>query len=183
MEDSELITFAKQGDKRAFDKLVRRHYNKVSSLVGRYVKDQQEALDVTQDTFLKAYKGLESFKEESAFYTWIYTIATNTAKNHLTAKSRRIQCDSGDLSELLDESPLGGVETPENMLQAEELRLSFEKVLDKLPDLLGKALSLRELDGKSYQEIAIIMNCPVGTVRSRISRARETLHNEILNNK
>lgn len=182
MEDSELVALAKQGDKLAFDKLMRKHYNKVSSLVNRYVKDKTEALDVTQDSFLKAYRGINSFKEDSSFYTWLYRIASNTAKNHLTYKSRRVQCSSVDSEDFYDESILSGVETPENLLQTEQLKESIEKAVEGLPEALREALTLREVNGLSYQEIAEKMSCPVGTIRSRISRAREVLANQFKSN-
>lgn len=176
--DAELVERVKQGDKTAFDILVKKYQNKVISLVGRYVKDPMIAQDVSQEAFIKAYKAIGNFRGDSAFYTWIYRIAINTAKNYLVAQSRRVpvqgvdaseaeQYDGGDL--LRDQT------TPLDLIATEEIRKVVFDTIENLPDDLRIAITLREIEGMSYEEISAAMDCPIGTVRSRIFRARETV--------
>jgi RNA polymerase sigma-70 factor (ECF subfamily) len=176
--DAELVKRVQDGDKKAFDLLVRKYQNRVISLVGRYVKNQATAEDVAQEAFIKAYRGLAGFRGESAFYTWLYRIAINTAKNHLVAQNRRVpdvEVDIQDaeqygISELLQEQA-----TPEQLLYTDEIRKQVFETIENLPEDLRTAISLRELEGLSYEEIAQAMECPIGTVRSRIFRAREAI--------
>lgn len=180
--DQILVERVQAGDKAAFDLLVKRYQHKVIGLIGRYVQDQAEALDVAQETFIKAYKALESFRGESAFYTWLYRIATNTAKNHLVTRSRRPPGTDVDIDDVLQaesESELREIETPENNLYRDELFSVMASTLEALPEELRVALTLRELEGMSYEEIAEVMDCPIGTVRSRIFRARDAIDKEL----
>jgi RNA polymerase sigma-70 factor, ECF subfamily len=181
-EDQRLVERVQGGDKRAFDVLVLKYQHKIVKLVMRYVRDQSEALDVTQEAFIKAYRALPKFRGDSAFYTWLYRIAINSAKNHIVAKKRRPMEYDLDLQES------GGYEThaqlrdndsPERVAQREELRESLQTAIDTLPEELRVAIILREIDGMSYEEIAAAMDCPVGTVRSRIFRARDALDKAI----
>ncbi len=176
--DKELVQRAKQGDKRAFDLLVLKHQHKVQKLVSRYVRDPSEALDVTQEVFIKAYRGLKNFRGESAFYTWIYRIAVNTAKNHLQSRSRRTPdytVEAEEAEQFGGESALKEYGTPEHEMLSEEINRTVKASIDELPDDLRTAITLRELEGLSYEEIAQVMDCPIGTVRSRIFRAREAI--------
>lgn len=180
--DQILVERVQAGDKAAFDLLVKRYQHKVIGLIGRYVQDQAEALDVAQETFIKAYKALESFRGESAFYTWLYRIATNTAKNHLVTRSRRPPGTDVDIDDVLQaesESELREIETPENNLYRDELFSVMASTLEALPEELRVALTLRELEGMTYEEIAEVMDCPIGTVRSRIFRARDAIDKEL----
>jgi len=180
--DKILVERVQAGDKGAFDLLVKRYQHKVIGLIGRYVQDQAEALDVAQETFIKAYKALDSFRGESAFYTWLYRIATNTAKNYLVTRSRRPPGTDVDIDDVLQaesESELREIETPENNLYRDELFSVMASALEALPEELRVALTLRELEGMSYEEIAEVMDCPIGTVRSRIFRAREAIDKEL----
>jgi len=180
--DQILVERVQAGDKGAFDLLVKRYQHKVIGLIGRYVQDQAEALDVAQETFIKAYKALDSFRGESAFYTWLYRIATNTAKNYLVTRSRRPPGTDVDIDDVLQaesESELREIETPENNLYRDELFSVMASALEALPEELRVALTLRELEGMSYEEIAEVMDCPIGTVRSRIFRAREAIDKEL----
>ena len=180
--DQILVERVQAGDKGAFDLLVKRYQHKVIGLIGRYVQDQAEALDVAQETFIKAYKALDSFRGESAFYTWLYRIATNTAKNHLVTRSRRPPGTDVDIDDVLQaesESELREIETPENNLYRDELFSVMASTLEALPEELRVALTLRELEGMSYEEIAEVMDCPIGTVRSRIFRARDAIDKEL----
>lgn len=180
--DKILVERVQAGDKGAFDLLVKRYQHKVIGLIGRYVQDQAEALDVAQETFIKAYKALDSFRGESAFYTWLYRIATNTAKNYLVTRSRRPPGTDVDIDDVLQaesESELREIETPENNLYRDELFSVMASTLEALPEELRVALTLRELEGMSYEEIAEVMDCPIGTVRSRIFRAREAIDKEL----
>lgn len=180
--DEELVRRVQRGDKKAFDLLVLKYQHKIIQLISRYIRDQHEALDVAQDTFIKAYRALPTFRGESAFYTWIYRIAINTAKNHIATRSRRPSDDDIDIETAEQfESAVGlrDQETPEGLLLSEELAHVIQLALNELPDELRTAVSLRELDGLSYDEIAEVMNCPVGTVRSRIFRAREAIDKKL----
>ncbi|MEW5756943.1 MAG: RNA polymerase sigma factor RpoE [Pseudomonadota bacterium] len=180
--DRELVERVQKGDKKAFDLLVVKYQYKIIKLVSRYIHEPSEAQDVAQDAFIKAYRALPSFRGESAFYTWLYRIATNTAKNHLVAQQRR-QTDVviDDEEALQRESKIGldDIETPDNVLIRDEVERTVFEAIESLPDDLKTAISLRELDGLSYEEIAEAMDCPVGTVRSRIFRARETISNKL----
>lgn len=176
--DSELVRRVKSGDKKAFDLLVIKYQHKIVQLVNRYIRDPHEAQDVAQDTFIKAYRALANFRGDSAFYTWIYRIAINTAKNHIASRARRPSDDDIDVDsaeQFEGAASLKDVETPEGIVLTEELAKVIQLALDELPDELREAITLREFDGLSYEEIATTMNCPVGTVRSRIFRAREAI--------
>jgi RNA polymerase sigma-70 factor (ECF subfamily) len=176
--DQALVERAKAGERRAFDLLVLKYQQKVSALVGRYIRDSAEVMDVTQDAFLKAYRALPGFRGESAFYTWIYRIAINTVKNHLVAQGRRPPGDDVD-AEMAEQMDLGSrlrdSATPERELLSDEIAETVQAALAALPEDLRVAIVLREIEGMSYEEIATTMECPIGTVRSRIFRAREAI--------
>lgn len=176
--DQDLVRRAQAGDRRAFDLLVLKYQQKVASLIGRYVRDPVEVLDVTQDAFLKAYRALGGFRGESAFYTWLYRIAVNTVKNHLVSQGRRPPGDDVD-ADVAEQMDLGARlrenATPEGHLLSDEIARTVQQALDALPEDLRTAIVLRELEGMSYEEIANAMDCPIGTVRSRIFRAREAI--------
>lgn len=180
--DQQLVERAQQGDTRAFDLLVRKYQHKITGLIGRYVHDHAEVQDVSQEAFIKAYRALGKFRAESAFYTWMYRIAINTAKNYLVAKGRRppgSDLDIGD-AEVVDQSGrLSDIETPEAAMARDQLETAVFEAIEQLPEDLRTAITLRELDGLSYEDIAAIMQCPVGTVRSRIFRAREAVDKHI----
>jgi RNA polymerase sigma-70 factor (ECF subfamily) len=176
--DKQLVARVQAGDSRAFDLLVLKYQHKIMSLISRYVHDADEVQDVAQEAFIKAYRALPKFRGESAFYTWLYRIAINTAKNHLVARSRRPVASDVELEDaqyLESASSLRDQETPESSLFGDELRDIVNDALAELPDDLRTAVTLREFDGLSYEEIAAVMECPVGTVRSRIFRAREAI--------
>ena len=176
--DQILVERVQQGDKTAFDVLVVRYQHKVIKLIMRYVRDQAEALDVAQEAFLKAYRALPRFRGDSAFYTWLYRISINTAKNHLVAARRRpldYDLDLQDPDQYEMHGRLKTVDTPEGNLLSEEIRETVNRAIEGLPEDLRTAIMLRELEGMSYEEIATAMECPVGTVRSRIFRAREAI--------
>jgi len=180
--DQQLVERVKKGDKRAFDLLVGKYQHKVMSIISRFVNDSDEVKDVAQEAFIKAYRALPKFRGESAFYTWIYRIAVNTAKNHLVAKGRRppgSDVDACDAEFYAGGTALHEMATPENQMMKEELEAVVFKALSDLPDDLRTAVTLREFDGLSYEEIAGVMDCPVGTVRSRIFRGREAIDNRI----
>jgi len=180
--DQKLVARVQRGDKSAFDLLVRKYQHKVLKLVGRYVRDRSEAEDVAQEAFLRAYRALRGFRGDSAFYTWLYRIAVNTAKNHLESQGRRLPSlnlepeggESLDVAERLREQA-----TPERHLLSDEIAATVQRVLEGLPDDLRTAITLREVEGLSYEEIAELMDCPIGTVRSRIFRAREAIDQEL----
>jgi RNA polymerase sigma-70 factor, ECF subfamily len=181
--DGQLVKRVQAGDKGAYDLLVKKYQHKIIGLIGRYVYDHHEALDVAQEAFIKAYRALPKFRGDSAFYTWLYRIAINTAKNHLVAKGRRppdVDVAVEDAHYFGGDSELKDIESPENNLYRDELETIVKRVLDKLPEDLRVALTLREFDGLSYEDIANVMDCPVGTVRSRIFRAREAIDKEIV---
>ena len=180
--DQLLVERVQAGDKRAFDLLVKKYQHKIIGLISRYVYDHHESKDVAQETFIKAYRALPNFRGDSAFYTWLYRIAINTAKNHLVSRGRRppdTDVDVEDAQYFESDSDLRDIENPENALYRDELQRVINQVLEKLPEDLRVALTLREFEGLSYEEIANVMDCPVGTVRSRIFRAREAIDNEI----
>jgi RNA polymerase sigma-70 factor (ECF subfamily) len=176
--DWQLVERVQRGEKKAFDLLVLKYQGKVASLISRYVSDRHEVLDVTQESFIKAYRALNSFRGESAFYTWLYRISINTAKNYLVAKGRRppgVDIDVQDAEHFVGENGLKDIQSPERNLFRTELEVALNKAITELPEDLRVALTLREFDGLSYDEIAQVMSCPVGTVRSRIFRARDAI--------
>lgn len=179
--DLALVRRAKRGDYRAFDLLVLKYQSRLVSIAFKYVKEIQLAEDISQEAFIKAYKAIDSFREESAFYTWLYRITANTAKNYLVYKGRRRESSISELSTLENEEQLVIVshDSPDEILLAQELRNTLFNALSSLPEDTRTALSLREFEGLNYEEIAKIMNCPVGTVRSRIFRGREALEDLI----
>jgi len=176
--DQTLVERVQQGDKSAFDILVRKYQHKVVKLVSRYVKDNQEVYDVAQEAFIKAYRALPNFRGDSAFYTWMYRIAINTAKNYLVAQGRRlpnVDIEAQDAEQFEGDSALKEYATPESLLRRDEIQNTVLRTIENLPDDLRTAIMLREIEGLSYEEIAEAMDCPVGTVRSRIFRAREAI--------
>ncbi len=180
--DKELVRRIKKGDKQAFDLLFSRYQHKILNLVSRYLRDQQDVEDVTQEAFIKAFRALPRFRGESAFYTWLYRIAINTAKNHLVARSRRppgVDVDVDDAEFMDGTDVLRDSESPEAALSRDQLAKVINATLSELPDDLRSAVTLREFDGLTYEQIAEIMDCPVGTVRSRIFRAREAIDQRI----
>lgn len=180
--DTKLVKRVQKGDKGAFDMLVLKYQHKIVNLVMRYVRDPEQALDIAQDAFIKAYRALPRFRGDSAFYTWLYRIAVNTAKNHLAAQRRRpidIELDLQDPEQYDLHAKLKETDTPEGVTISEELRKTVEKAIQLLPEDLRTAIVLRELDGMSYEEIAQTMECPVGTVRSRIFRARDAISKKV----
>lgn len=181
LTDQMLVEKIQNGDQKAFNLLVIRYQHKVASLISRYVP-QGDVPDVSQEAFIKAYRAIGSFRGDSAFYTWLYRIAVNTAKNYLVAQGRRPPSNDLDASDVENfESPnaLKEISNPENLMLSEELRRVVFHTIESLPEDLRVAITLRELDGLSYEEIAVIMDCPVGTVRSRIFRAREAIDNKV----
>jgi RNA polymerase sigma-70 factor (ECF subfamily) len=180
--DLELVRRVQSGDKKAFDVLVLKYQQKVISLVTRYVHDRHLAMDVAQEAFIKAYRGLKNFRGDSAFYTWMYRIAINTAKNHLVSQSRRLPANDIDAQEAEQyggESALKEYASPEHESLRDEMRMTIIRAINKLPTDLRTAITLREIEGMSYEEIAVAMECPIGTVRSRIFRARESVDKEL----
>lgn len=176
--DQLLVERVQRGERAAFDVLVRKYQHRIVKLVSRYVHDGAEAQDIAQEAFLKAWRALPRFRGDSAFYTWLYRIAINTAKNHLVADRRRPedqQVDLQDPEEFGIAARLRDEDTPEGLLLTEEIERTVEQAIQALPDELRTAIVLRELEGLSYEEIAQAMDCPVGTVRSRIFRAREAI--------
>ncbi len=180
--DQQLVERVQAGDKSAFDLLVRKYQHRVLKLVGRFVSGAAEAEDVAQEAFLKAYRALASFRGDSAFYTWLYRIAINTAKNALVSNRRRpvdFDLDLQDPEQFDRHARLKEGDTPEGVLLTEEIRQVVERAMEQLPEDLRTAIILRELEGMSYEEIAEAMDCPVGTVRSRIFRAREAIDRKL----
>ena len=177
--DQQLVERVQRGDKHAFDLLVAKYQRKLGRLISRFVRDPAEAEDVTQEAFIKAYRALPGFRGDSAFYTWLYRIGINTAKNYLLANKRRAPTSTpfdAEEAEAFDEAGLlREVSTPENELMSKQVVSVVQATLQELPEDLRSALTLREIEGLSYEEIASVMNCPVGTVRSRIFRAREAV--------
>lgn len=177
--DQELVRRVQKGDKRAFDLLFSRYQGKIFGLVTRYVRDRQEVEDVVQEAFIKAFRALPRFRGDSQFYTWLYRIAINTAKNHLVARARRPPGSDIDADDAESYEPMRQVENPESELARDQLSKVIHQAIADLPDDLRSAVTLREFDGMSYEQIAEIMECPVGTVRSRIFRARESIDKKI----
>jgi RNA polymerase sigma-70 factor (ECF subfamily) len=177
--DRQLVERAQRGDKRAFGLLVEKYHRKLARLVSRLVRDPGEVEDVTQEAFVKAYRALPSFRGESAFYTWLYRIGVNTAKNYLVAAGRRAptstEVEAGEAESLDGGDLLRDINTPESVLLSKEIAGTVNGAIEALPEELRSAIQLRELEGMSYEEIAKLMDCPVGTVRSRIFRAREAI--------
>jgi len=180
--DKKLVERVQKGDKGAFDLLVLKYQHKIVNLILRYVRDPELALDISQEAFIKAYRALPRFRGDSAFYTWMYRIAVNTAKNHLAAQRRRpmdIELDLQDPEQYDLHAKLKETDTPEGLTLSSELKESVERAIAALPEDLRTAIVLRELEGMSYEEIAQTMECPVGTVRSRIFRARDAIGKKV----
>lgn len=177
--DQQLVERAQRGDKRAFELLVSKYQRKLGRLLSRFIRDGAEVEDVTQEAFIKAYRALPSFRGDSAFYTWLYRIGINTAKNYLVAQGRRAPTatgfDSEEAENFEDGDQLRDVNTPEAELMSKQIATTVNETMQALPEELRTAITLREIEGLSYEDIATIMNCPIGTVRSRIFRARETI--------
>lgn len=177
--DQQLVERAQRGDKKAFELLVSKYQRKLARLLSRFVRDSAEVEDVTQEAFVKAYRALPAFRGESAFYTWLYRIGINTAKNYLVAMNRRAptvtEFNSEEAETFDDADHLRDVNTPEAELASKQIVQAVNEALDQLPEELRTAITLREIEGLSYEEIASMMNCPIGTVRSRIFRAREAI--------
>jgi RNA polymerase sigma-70 factor (ECF subfamily) len=181
--DEQLVARVQKGDKRAFEVLVLKYQHRIYSLISRFVRDADEVQDVAQETFIKAYRALGAFRGDSAFYTWLYRIAINTAKNHLVSRSRRpqgVDLDIEDAEQMDAGGHLRDIAGPEALAMTDQLRETVDAAIRRLPEDLRTALTLREFEGLSYEEIAEAMSCPVGTVRSRIFRAREAVDAEIL---
>ena len=180
--DEQLIARVKKGDRHAFDLLVIKYQHRVLALVSRFIPDFAEAQDVTQEAFIKAYRALPNFRGESQFYTWVYRIAVNTAKNHLVSRNRRAPVRDIDIEEaevFINDAGLKDINTPDRLLARDQLEKVVFDAIDALPEELRMAITLRELDGLSYEDIAQVMNCPIGTVRSRIFRAREAIEQKM----
>jgi RNA polymerase sigma-70 factor, ECF subfamily len=176
--DHELVRRVQSGDSAAFDALVRKYQHRITSLIGRYVPDWSESQDVAQETFIRAYRALGSFRGDAQFYTWLHRIAVNTAKNHLVSQKRRPptdDIDAQDAEQYDTGSRLRVTDTPEHELLRQEIERTVMRAVEALPEELRTAITLREMDGLSYEEIAERMACPIGTVRSRIFRAREAI--------
>ncbi|WP_322520371.1 RNA polymerase sigma factor RpoE [Guyparkeria halophila] len=184
--DKALVARARKGDRRAFDLLVLKYQHRVQRLIARYIRDPEQVFDLAQETFIKAYRALERFRGDSAFYTWIYRIAVNTAKNQLASDARAgymVSLNSGGSDEsdepMMEPEALRDGGTPDALAATEELRAAIDRAISDLPEDLRTALTLREMEGLSYDEIAAVMDCPIGTVRSRIFRAREAIEQSI----
>ncbi len=177
-----LVERVKRGEKAAFDVLVLKYQQRVINLVSRFVRSHADAQDVTQDAFLKAYRALPNFRGDSAFYTWLYRIAVNTAKNHLATQSRRageLDKDISEIEQIEANDALRDKATPERLLLRDEIQATVLTAISELPEDLRTAIMLREVDGMSYEDIAGVMECPIGTVRSRIFRAREGVDKQL----
>jgi RNA polymerase sigma-70 factor (ECF subfamily) len=175
--DLQLVRKVRNGDRAAFDLLVVKYQSRVASIISRYVYDSQEVMDLTQEAFIKAYRAIDRFRGDSAFYTWLYRIAVNTAKNYLESRSRRPQgsADSAEAENFDDGRRLRDIASPERLLQRDQLQKELSNAIASLPEELRSAFLLREYDGLSYEDIARILECPIGTVRSRIFRARDAV--------
>jgi RNA polymerase sigma-70 factor (ECF subfamily) len=181
--DQQLVERAQRGDKHAFELLVSKYQRKLSRLLSRFIRDSGEVEDVAQEAFIKAYRALPSFRGDSAFYTWLYRIGINTAKNYLVAMGRRAptvtEFDSEEAEGFDDGEQLRDINTPENVMMSKQIATTVNETMERLPEELRTAITLREIEGLSYEEIATIMNCPIGTVRSRIFRAREAIADKL----
>ena len=181
--DQQLVERAQQGDKHAFELLVSKYQRKLGRLLSRFIRDPGEVQDVTQEAFIKAYRALPSFRGDSAFYTWLYRIGINTAKNYLVSMGRRAPTttnyDAEEAERFDDGDQLRDLNTPENLLMSKQIAQTVNQSMDRLPEELRAAIMLREIEGMSYEDIAKIMNCPIGTVRSRIFRAREVIAGQL----
>ncbi|NZA26933.1 RNA polymerase sigma factor RpoE [Luteimonas sp. SJ-92] len=180
--DQELVRRVQRGDSAAFDLLVRKYQHRIAALIGRYVSDWSECQDVAQETFIRAYRAIGNFRGDAQFYTWLHRIAVNTAKNHLVAGNRRPpteDIDVGDAEQFDSGVRLRDTDTPERELMRQQLEQTVMRAVEALPEELRAAITLREVDGLSYEEIATRMDCPIGTVRSRIFRAREAIDQEL----
>jgi RNA polymerase sigma-70 factor (ECF subfamily) len=180
--DNELVLRVQEGDKRAFDVLIMKYQQRIVHVITGFVHDPVEALDVAQETFIKAYKAIPNFRGDSAFYTWLYRIAVNTSKNYLTARARRPPAndvDAADATNVYDAPELKEFETPESSLLSDELEAVIYNAIEGLQEDTATAIKLREFEGMSYEEISQVMDCPIGTVRSRIFRAREAIDKQI----
>lgn len=177
--DQQLVERAQRGDKQAFELLVVKYQRKLGRLLSRFIRDSAEVEDVSQEAFIKAYRALPSFRGDSAFYTWLYRIGINTAKNYLVAMGRRAptttEFDSEEAENFDDGDQLRDLNTPEAELMTKQIAATVNQTMEELPEELRTAITLREIEGMSYEDIAAVMNCPIGTVRSRIFRARETI--------
>lgn len=181
--DRQLVARAQRGDKRAFELLVEKYQRKLARLLSRFIRDPAEVEDVTQEAFIKAYRALPAFRGDSAFYTWLYRIGINTAKNYLMAMGRRAPTSTeveADEAEGFEEGEqLRDINTPESVLLSNEIAQTVNSTIEKLPEELRKAIQMREIEGMSYEDIAQAMDCPIGTVRSRIFRAREAIAEQL----
>ena len=181
--DQQLVERAQRGDKEAFELLVSKYQRKLARLLSRFIRDATEVEDVTQEAFIKAYRALPTFRGDSAFYTWLYRIGINTAKNYLVAMGRRAPTttdfDRDEAENFEDGDQLRDLNTPENDLMSRQVAETVNQTLEELPEELRTAITLREIEGLSYEDIASIMNCPIGTVRSRIFRAREAIADKL----
>lgn len=181
--DQALVERVQKGDKTAFELLVAKYHRKIIRLVSRLVRDHAEVEDVTQEAFIKAYRALSQFRGESAFYTWLYRIAVNTAKNHLATQGRRAptstEANAEEAETFAEADQLRDINTPESMLMSKQIAQTVNMAMEALPDELRTAITLREVEGLSYEEIADAMGCPIGTVRSRIFRAREAIASQL----
>jgi RNA polymerase sigma-70 factor (ECF subfamily) len=181
--DRQLVTRAQQGDKRAFELLVEKYQRKLARLLSRFIRDPAEVEDVTQEAFIKAYRALPAFRGDSAFYTWLYRIGINTAKNYLMAMGRRAptstEVEAEEAEGFEEGEQLRDINTPESLLLSKEIGETVNATIEQLPEELRTAIQLREIEGMSYEDIAQMMNCPIGTVRSRIFRAREAIAEQL----
>jgi RNA polymerase sigma-70 factor (ECF subfamily) len=181
--DRQLVERAQRGDKQAFSLLVEKYQRKLARLLSRFIRDQAEVEDVTQEAFIKAYRALPAFRGDSAFYTWLYRIGINTAKNYLMALGRRAptstEVEAEDAEGLDEGEQLRDINTPESLLLSKEIAETVNATIEKLPEELRKAIQMREIEGMSYEDIAQAMDCPIGTVRSRIFRAREAIAEQL----
>jgi RNA polymerase sigma-70 factor (ECF subfamily) len=181
--DRQLVERAQRGDKRAFELLVEKYQRKLARLLSRFIRDPAEVEDVTQEAFIKAYRALPAFRGDSAFYTWLYRIGINTAKNYLMAMGRRAptstEVEAEEAEGFEEAEQLRDINTPESLLLSNEIAETVNSTIEKLPEELRTAIQLREIEGMSYEDIAQVMNCPIGTVRSRIFRAREAIAQQL----
>lgn len=181
--DKELVNRVKNGDKAAFDLLVIKYQSRIINLAMRFVRNHADAMDVTQEAFIKAYRAMPNFRGDSAFYTWLYRIAVNTAKNFLAVQANKrfpgVEQDLAEMEQIDQGTALKELENPENMLLTHEIQETVARAIENLPEDLKIAITLRELEGLSYEDIAVAMDCPIGTVRSRIFRAREAIDKQI----